>query len=351
MKDITFVCQYLAKGGAERVMSILINYFALSKYKVRVIVLYENIIDYDIDPNVETIYLNWKRKPKISEYIKNLKELRVLLKNTIIISFLYTAIRDTVLATILLEKKLIVSERNDPYNDPPGKLRRLIRTISYLFADKIVFQTKDAMDYFPKIIRKKGVIIENPIKSNLPVKKSGYREKTVVSICRITAQKNIKLGIDAFSDFLKTHPEYIYNIYGDGELYDEIEQYIINKNLQNKVFLKGFIKNIHEEVINAMMYISSSNYEGISNSMLEAMALGLPVICTDCPIGGSRQVIKNGINGILTPVGDAVELTKAMLLIANDFKFRQTLSNNARSVNEKYKTSSICNMWEELVSE
>ena len=89
MKDITFVCQYLAKGGAERVMSILINHFALSKYKVRVIVLYENIIDYDIDPNVEIIYLNWKRKPKIAEYIKNLKELRVLLKNTIIISLLF----------------------------------------------------------------------------------------------------------------------------------------------------------------------------------------------------------------------------------------------------------------------
>ena len=173
MKNITFVCQYLAKGGAERVMSILINQFVKYGYKVKLIMLYENIIDYEIDDTVQIIALEWSRKAGIKKRILRWRQLRKLIDGDIVISFLYSAIRDTVIATLGSQTKLIFSERNDPNNDPEGKLRQIIRDISYFFADKIVFQTSMQMNYFRKNIRKKGIVIENPVLQNLPMATEG----------------------------------------------------------------------------------------------------------------------------------------------------------------------------------
>ena len=122
-------------------------------------------------------------------------------------------------------------------------------------------------------------------------------------------------------------------------------------SLDDKVVLKGFSNNVHKEIVNAMMYISSSDYEGISNSMLEAMAIGLPTICTDCPIGGARQVIKSQDNGILIPIGDVSALTNAMFKIVENKDFRDFLSTNAIKVRQIYDMENICREWEKVLNE
>ena len=122
-------------------------------------------------------------------------------------------------------------------------------------------------------------------------------------------------------------------------------------SLEDKVVLKGFSNNVHKEIVNAMMYISSSDYEGISNSMLEAMAIGLPTICTDCPIGGARQVIKSQDNGILIPIGDVSALTNAMFKIVENKDFRDFLSTNAIKVRQIYDMENICREWEKVLNE
>lgn len=157
------------------------------------------------------------------------------------------------------------------------------------------------------------------------------------------------MAIDAFEKFNKVHPEYIYEIYGEGELRESIQQYIEKKNLREKVFLKGFYQNIHSEIVNAAVFVLPSNYEGISNSMLEALAIGLPVICTDCPIGGARQVIENGKNGVLIPVGDTAALFNAMCKIVEDEDFAGLLSSNATNVRNDYNADLICKKWETLL--
>ena len=101
-------------------------------------------------------------------------------------------------------------------------------------------------------------------------------------------------------------------------------------------------------MVNCTAYVSSSDYEGMSNSMLEALAMGIPSICTDCPIGGARTVIENGVNGILTPVGEQAPLTEAMLKIIEDEAFRNLLGNNAYAIRDKLNINDIADQWIQL---
>ena len=350
MKKITFICQQLKSGGAERVISILIKYLFEHDYDVQLILLFDNQIDYPIPSGVSVTNMNWKKGMKIKGLYSRISDLRKAIRGECVISVLFVAIFYTILATRFSKIKVVVSERNDPHNDPPGALRKLIRTLLYCMADNIIFQTEEAKKFFPAIIQRKGFVISNPIKEEIGLVYQGTRRKCVVSICRLNEQKNLKMAIDAFSIFFESFPDYIYEIYGDGDLKDELKDYINSINFGNRIFLKGFSKNVHDEVKDAMMFISSSDYEGISNSMLEAMALGLPVICTDCPIGGARQTIDNGKNGILIPTRDTMALVKAMKDVASNEEYRLSLSHNACKVRQEYNAEKICSMWEETIN-
>ena len=87
----------------------------------------------------------------------------------------------------------------------------------------------------------------------------------------------------------------------------------------------------------------------MSNSMLEAMAIGLPVICTNCPIGGAAMVIQDGVNGILTKVGDEIELANAMIDLINNPKKAKLLGKNASKIRDDLNVNTIANKWEDLL--
>ena len=98
------------------------------------------------------------------------------------------------------------------------------------------------------------------------------------------------------------------------------------------------------------MFVSSSDFEGMSNSMLEAMALGLPCVCTDCPAGGARAVIKDGENGLLTPVGDSHALYLAMKKVAENPELAAKLSKNSVKIREEQSVDKIIKKWMELIN-
>ena len=200
-----------------------------------------------------------------------------------------------------------------------------------------------------KSIQKKGIIIPNPINGNLPERYFGERKKEIVTSCRLHPQKNLKMMIDAFKLLADSYPEYKLIIYGQGVLEDELRKYISLLNLNNKVFLPGFEKNVMKKIVDSKMFVSSSDYEGISNSMLEAMGMGLPVVVTDCPIGGARMMITNNQNGILVPVGDTLALYNGMKKIIEDDEFAELLSNNAYKIRELYPLEKIAKKWIDIM--
>ena len=186
----------------------------------------------------------------------------------------------------------------------------------YQEADLCVFQTQEQMDYYGY---ENGVVIFNPLLKAYPVKKSNS-EKVVVNFCRFCKAKNLPLLLEAFGQFSAIHPEYSLFLYGDDDenMTEALYNYAESEGFADKVHILPSEQNIHDIIVSYSMFVTSSDWEGISNSMIEAMACGLPTIATDCIGGGARAIIEDHVNGILVPRGDSNTLCKAMCEIAEN---------------------------------
>ncbi len=398
-KQILFVMPVMKGGGAEKVAAVLLDEFCKSGYKCELALTNTDrdaIVDRDIDPKIKITVLRERSEKKnicksflltvfkmltsfvckVAEffgikvpavlaersfYVQNYYEVRALKKlfeenpDASIISFLQPSIPMTVLAARGLNNRVILSERADPY-------RLLKKRYGYNFikkyyqrADAVVFQTNDAKAAYPENISAKGTVIFNPVNNSLPEPYFGERNKYVTTFCRISRQKNLPLLVEAFSAFHKDFDDYRLKIIGAPQNEDDIAALDETKELINKLALADcvdflpFSKQVHGEIITDAMYINSSDYEGMSNAMLEAMAIGMPVVCTDCPIGGAAAVIKNGENGLLARVGDAEELAQAMKKIASDKLLADRLSRNAAKIRDELSLENTARKWMELL--
>ena len=166
-----------------------------------------------------------------------------------------------------------------------------------------------------------------------------------MNFCRIEPQKNLKLLINAFAKVLSEFPEYTLDIYGEGSEKETLKEYVKKLGIDEKVIFHNFSVNIHQEILKAAVFVSSSDFEGISNSMLEAMAIGIPTICTDCPPGGARATIRNEENGILVPVGSVEELTTAIKKVLSSEELMKKLSINSSKIKEELNVKNIAEKW------
>lgn len=355
-KKIVFVIGSLGGGGAERVISILSN--SLSRdYDITILAIFKDEIVYDLSDRVtyrvvdipETLVglrRNFNRLKKIRQLITELEP-------HLVISFL-TSINLFVLIAMLFTKvSIIVSERNDPDRETPNRLMRLVRDLLYRFKRQLyfVFQTEYASSRFPFISERKKSVVFNPLKVDLPSPYHGIREERIVCVARLEKAKNISMLIRAFNVFKESYPNYILELYGKGTQEEELKNLVENLNLEQQVFFKGFSKMIHEEILKAMMFVLPSDYEGISNAMLEALAIGLPTICTDCPAYGGRLFIEQGHSGFLIPVGDERQLTDKMLVLASDNNLAQSFSQNSISIRESLNEEKIIDQWRRVIEE
>ncbi|MCM3741804.1 glycosyltransferase [Oceanobacillus luteolus] len=347
-----FVIGVLSNGGAERVISVLANSFIRMGYEVDIITIYGSKNDYINDDRIHIHPLSIGPNNKLSRFIQIIYQMRKIIKKrrpNILISFVAIINIYTIIANLFNNTKLIVSERNDPYQNPENKYIRKLRDFLYVFCDGYVFQTPDAMKYFPLNIQKKGVIIPNPIKEGLPRWNNENTEKTIITACRLVKQKNIPMLLNAFAKLKKEFPDYKLKIFGIGELHKQIQKNINELGLTKDVILPGFSNNIHEEMVKSSLFVISSNYEGISNSMLEALAIGIPVVSTDSPIGGARMFIRHEQNGMLTEVGNTEEFYEAMKKVISDKKLANELSLNSREIREILSSEVISNKWLEYI--
>ena len=347
-KEIVLVTFYIGNGGAERVFSGLANYWVNKGIKVTIVQTRTFLGDIEYRIN-EKIYIenivfskgNFRRIKQIKDFVRLMRDK----PNAVIIGFLPQTVLLTGLASIFLKNKLILSERNDPERSPGNKLLRIGRDLMFEFGDKFVFQTEQAKEHFSKRIQKNGFVIPNPINPNLPEPFIGVRKKTIIAAARLEKQKNLPMLIQAFALFHEQFPDYSLEIYGRGPLENEFNNLIQEKGIQDSARLMGFSDDIYSKMRDCAMYVSSSDYEGISNSMIEALGLGLPTICTDCPCGGARETITDGVNGLLVPVGDIQALYEAMCLIAENPEFAETLSRNAVRIREDLSVDKIADQW------
>lgn len=352
-RKITFVNASLTDGGSERVMSIIANYLAEIGLDVTMILVRNKIRTYEVNDKVNLIQLELKSSNIVINFIKRIYRLRKIIKKSdtdTIVSFMTDINFITILSCLGLNKKLLISERAHPLigkdkNTKKPLFARIMIKILYPIADVVVFQTEFAKKCYPEKIQLKSVIIPNPISQNLLNPYNGQRNKVIVAAGRLSEQKNFNLLISAFYQVTKIHNDFKLKIYGQGALLKELIDLTKKLDIEEKVEFPGYVDDLARCIMDASIYVSSSDYEGISNSMLEAMAMGLPTVCTDCPVGGAAMVIDNNVNGVLVPVGDEIALTNAMLKIIEDDQFASLLSREAIKVRDHYSVSKICKLW------
>lgn len=283
----------MTKGGAERVVANLSNKMIHDDEIVVCVTQYGEPM-YQLDEKIKYYTLDEDEK-KQNFFIKNIKrviKLNEIVKKEnpdIIISLLPEPTYRLMFINIFRKKKVIISVRNDPKIEYKSKINQWIMKILYKRANGFIFQTEEAKQYFSKEIQDKSIIIPNPINDEfIRPPYEGEREKIIVSVGRLTEQKNQKLLINAFSKLEKDLKEYQLIIYGEGELRNCLEEQIRELQLENKVFLPGEVDDINEKIYKASLFVLSSDYEGMPNALMEAMALGIPCISTDCPCGRTK---------------------------------------------------------------
>jgi GalNAc-alpha-(1->4)-GalNAc-alpha-(1->3)-diNAcBac-PP-undecaprenol alpha-1,4-N-acetyl-D-galactosaminyltransferase len=349
-----FVSAGMLYGGAERVTSVLVNEWAKNDCETRILVTRtEKISKYSLAQNVEVVscYEDIK-KAKVGQLaiIRIIREICKEWKPDVVISFYNDLCALASIAILGLHIPLIYSERNDPNRTNQRPIDRVYRKIVENRANKIVFQTKGAQACYPPKVQKKSVVILNPLDTtSFPTHDFSNEKKEIVSVGRLEPQKNQRLLIESFSMLAEELSDYNLVIYGEGSLRKELETYIESKGLTNRVFLPGAKSGIQNYIKDASLFVLSSDYEGIPNALIEAMAIGLPCVSTDCSPGGARELICSGVNGVIVPCKNVVDLRSMIKKILNNKYKAMELGNNAIQIRDKVQSRIIAQQWSEEI--
>ena len=348
-KKVFIITNTLSHGGAQRVAVRLANELARS-YDVFLIPFVREII-YPVSEQVTVLDLGshmvvsrfWGRLSRPVSQIKGfLFFSRFRLKEKPVVTFSFLKRPDWLNALAAGGGKKVLSERNNPRRKERGYF--LNACARFLLADRVIFQTETVRNMFPAAIRRKGIVIPNPIEVSCQAgSPSGHR---IVAAGRLHPQKNFPLLIRAFAGFSPAHPEYTLHIYGEGDDLEELHALIDSLPIRDKVFLEGFRNDVQQAVRDAEMFVMSSDYEGMPNALLEAMMMGLPCISTD--FEGVREFVGEEVC-LLTPVGDVPALTEAMASLADDPEKRRDLASRGAAYARKYSLNNIIPLWEALL--
>ena len=321
MPKIYLYINVLGGGGAERVIANLANTLAEDGCETTLITSFPVDKEYSIDKKVRRLLLE-DHEFRQSRLKRNL-------------------------ATRGLPVKTLVSVRNDPNKEYAGKLGAFVGKVLLPMADGCVFQTKEAQEWFPERLQRKSKIIYNAVKEDFyQIERTPVRGE-IVTCGRLVEQKNHALLIDAFSEVLKKYPFVTLKIYGEGALREKLQHQINDLGLEKKAFLMGATSDVEKVLQTADLFVLSSDYEGMPNALMEAMAAGVPCISTDCPCGGPRELFGNLCVEDLVRCNEPKQLAQTMekKLEQND----QSCMQRKRA--EQFRPEKINYEWKKYINE
>jgi len=342
---IVFVIPHMNVGGAQRVCYNLIGWLQEHTDEIVHLIVYsDSRKDYGFD--LSDIPHSYARGGLVKKMIALRKELKRL-NPDVVITMGVPGVMFDIPAMLGLKMKHIVSERNDPAHFAGRTSTRIVSRALMRLADGYVFQTDDAQSFYGGSIARRSIVIPNPLFNveKMPISPCELNTKTIVSVGRLNKQKNQSMLIEAYAKVYHHHPEYKLVIYGEGPERSKLEELVRSLGIQDVCELPGATSEVLEKIYCASLFVLPSDFEGMPNALMEAMALGLPCISTDCPCGGPRELIRDGENGLLVPVGDKVTLVSAMEKMINDREMALRMGKNALGIRDTHSMDVICLRW------
>jgi glycosyltransferase involved in cell wall biosynthesis len=265
----------------------------------------------------------------------------------LVLSFLTPYNMMVLISTIGLPTKVVVSERTDPKRLLSGGRPMLwLRDLLYRRACGILTQTEYAKSCYGGKLASKTKVIYNPIMMSEEQVGEAIRSeknKTLITVGRLEPVKDQETMIEAFDIFHKTHLDYRLKIYGEGPIRDELENKVKSLSLQDCVELPGTTSQVWDKMVSADCFLLTSLAEGMSNAMIEALCLGLPVVSTK--VAGATDFIKNGVNGYLVDMKDIDTLAKRMCQIVDNAELKYNMGKEAVKAYEELRADKITKQW------
>ena len=356
---ITFVVSSVRCGGAERILTAMVNYWAAEGKAITIVTFENEKIEpfYPLSNKVLLLPLNVLSNSTdfiagLSNNLQRIFTLRRVLQSTrpdVIISFLIRTNVRVLLASIGLNAPIIVSERSDPFLAQPGKVWRLLARLTYPLATSITVFTPHAAEYFPTSLRKKIRVIPNPVVASSERASLQPEKHRLVAVGRLEYVKGFDLLLKAFARVNQHFPTATLTIWGEGPERQALESLRDELGLAAHVFFPGITQEVIKVLAGADLFVQSSRWEGFGNALCEAMSVGLPVISTSC--SGPQEIIRDGIDGVLVPVGNINALANTILALLHNFSQRQALAQKALEVTKRFALQDIMKQWEELLTE
>lgn len=352
---VTFVISSVHGGGACRVMVTMANYWSDRGWHIQFKSLDSSAEPfYRISAGVDFQSLGMMAKSKgvLDGFIRNLRRMRDLRsviredKPDCVISFLTSTNILILFATRFLGVPVIVSERNNPHEFRGRLVWRLLRRIAYCWADRIVVQAERCR----RLLRGRVAVIPNPVVAQRQGTSAGARErkKYVLAAGRLHRQKGFDILLRAFARLKEDLADWQIVVLGEGDERNELERLRDGLGLRERVEFVGHVKDVSEWMSKSSLFVLSSRYEGFPNVLCEAMANGLPVIAFDC-LTGPREIIRDGVDGILVPPEDEEALTNAMDQLLSSPAKRLALAQKAPDVIKRFEIEHVMKMWANLI--
>lgn len=394
MSKIMFHLNTLVQGGAERVVSNLANEFCKGDDEIIIATEWYGEDEFKLDERVRRIHVGLKdadeNKSRIKIAVLRLKYLRDAIKKEnpdVVIAFAQKAIYRCSFAAVGLKNPLIVCVRTNPTGHYDQPIDKVVLPLINKRADGAVFQTTGQRDFFPKHWIDISTIILNPVNDKYYLSDAVYENrkttKTIVQHARVVDFKNQPMLVDAFMKVHEVYPEYDLKIYGpdscDGTweiLTDKINSYGAN----DYIHLMGGSDELEKLVPEAELYAFSSDWEGLPNTLIEAMAMGMPIVATDCPCGGPRtvmprvkdahEILEDEYNhipasiadpkavisrlectddGILVPIMDEDAMAMALIYMIEHKEYALSAGQHARKIKDITNGPAIVKKWREYI--
>jgi glycosyltransferase involved in cell wall biosynthesis len=353
-KTIMFYINTIGHGGAERVILQLAEHFAKTGYNS---ILVTSFVDKGNENPVpeEVVRIPLEKEGKHQSFIKKnitrikkLRKLCVKYNPAVLISFMGEPNFRSVLATKGLKTKTIISVRSDPHREYGGFVRKILAKRLLPKADGCVFQTEDQGKFFPVELQNKSKVIFNEVSEKF-FNTNWNPQNYIVTLGRLENVKNHKLLISSFNQIKSKFSDVNLFIYGEGNIKNELHDLIERLQLKDRVILKGQTDSPDRVLSNAKCFVLSSNQEGMPNALMEALAVGVPCISTDCPCGGPRSLIKNGENGILVPVGDVDAMAEALDKVLSNQEYAAELGRKGKESSKRFLPNVVFQQWNDYV--
>ena len=360
---VTFVIPVIASGGAEHALVLLARRWSAAGRRVTILTYDAGEVApfYDLDPRIRHVPLGIAGDSfgAAAAAANNLRRARVLRRELrrsrpdVIISFIDQTNVLTLVAAEGLGVPVVVVEQSDPHTFPVKPVWARLRLLTYARARRIVLLSARDAAYFPPRLRGRVAVIPNPFvppPAEAEPEGGAARGPVLIGVGRLHRDKGFDILLEAFALLAGEHPRWRLTVLGEGDERARLEALRDELGLGGRVSLPGRVKDPYTFLRRAALFALPSRAEGFPLALCEALACGLPAVCTDCA-GGVRDIIEEGVNGLLVPKEDAAALARALGRLMSDDAERRRLARRAPEVVERFGPRKTFEAWESLLRE